>query len=37
MILESSIPLTLDFATLYLGKTRSLHFKQMKDCIHFEL
>jgi hypothetical protein len=26
-----SFPLTLNFATLYVGKTESLHFQQMKD------
>ena len=37
MIVELGIPLTLNFATLYLGKTKSLHFQQMKDCIHYDL
>jgi hypothetical protein len=37
MTVESSFPLTLNFATLYLGKTESLHFQLMKDSIHYEL
>jgi hypothetical protein len=37
MPVESDFLLTLNFATLYLGKTKSLHFQQMKDCIHYEL
>jgi hypothetical protein len=35
--MESGFPLTLNFATLYLGKIESLHLLQMKDCIHYEL
>jgi hypothetical protein len=34
---ESGFPLILNFATLYLGKTKSLNFQHMKDCIHYEL
>jgi hypothetical protein len=37
MTVESGLPLTLNFATLYLGKIKSLHFQRMKDCIHYEL
>jgi hypothetical protein len=37
MIMESGFPLTLNFATLYVGKTKNLHFQQMKDCAHYEL
>jgi hypothetical protein len=37
MTMESGFPLTLNFVTLYLGKIKSLHFQQMKDCIHYEL
>jgi hypothetical protein len=37
MIVELGFSLTLTFATLYLGKIESLHFHQMKDCIHYEL
>jgi hypothetical protein len=37
MTLELGFPLTINFATLYLDKTKSLHFQQMKDCIHYEL
>jgi hypothetical protein len=37
MTVELGFPLTLNFATLYLGKTKSLHFQQMKDYIHYEL
>jgi hypothetical protein len=37
MPVELGFPLTLNFATLYLGKTKSLYFQQMKDCIHYEL
>jgi hypothetical protein len=35
--MESGFPLTLNFATLYIGKIEILHFQQMKDCIHYEL
>jgi hypothetical protein len=31
MTVESGFQLTLNFTTLYLGKTKSLHFQQMKD------
>jgi hypothetical protein len=31
MPVESGFPLTLNFATLYLGKTKILHFQHMKD------
>jgi hypothetical protein len=37
MTMESGFPLTLNFATLYLGKIESLHFQLMKDCIYYEL
>jgi hypothetical protein len=37
MPVESGFPFTLNFATLCLGKTKNLHFQQMKDCIHYEL
>jgi hypothetical protein len=37
MTVESGFQLTLNFATLYLGKTKSFHFQQMKDCIRYEL
>jgi hypothetical protein len=37
MTVESGFLLTLNFGTLYLGKTKSLHFQEMKDCIHYEL
>jgi hypothetical protein len=33
MTVESGFPLTLNFATLYVGKIESLHFQQMKNCI----
>jgi hypothetical protein len=36
MTLELGFPLTINFAILYLGKTKSLHFQQRKDCIHYE-
>jgi hypothetical protein len=35
--MESGFPLTLNFATLYLGKIESLHFQHMKDCIHYRV
>jgi hypothetical protein len=31
MTVELGFPFTLNFATLYVGKTKSLHFQQMKD------
>jgi hypothetical protein len=31
------LSIDVQFATLQLGKTESLHFQQMKDCIHYEL
>jgi hypothetical protein len=37
MTVESGFQLTLNFVTLYLGKTKNLHFQQMKNCIHYEL
>jgi hypothetical protein len=37
MTMELGILLTLNFATLYVGKTKSLHFHQIKDCLHNEL
>jgi hypothetical protein len=37
MTVESSLLLTFNFATLYVRKTTSLHFQNMKDCIHYEL
>jgi hypothetical protein len=37
MIVESSFLLTVNFAILCLGKTKSLHFQQMKDNIHYKL
>jgi hypothetical protein len=36
MTVELGFPLTLNFATLYLGKIKSLHFQQMKDCIYYD-
>jgi hypothetical protein len=35
--MEWDFPLTLNFATLYVGKIERLHFQQMKDCIYYEL
>ena len=37
MTVESSFLLTINFATLYLGKTKSFLFQGMKDYIHYEL
>ena len=37
MTIESSFPLIFNFATLYVDKAQSLHFKQMKECIYYEL
>jgi hypothetical protein len=37
MTVESYFPLTPNFATLYLGKTKTLYFQQMKDSIYYEL
>ena len=37
MTVELGFPLTLNLATLYLGKTESLHIQYMKDSIYYEL
>jgi hypothetical protein len=37
MTVESCFLLTLNFDTLSLGKTKSLHFQQMKNSIQYEL
>jgi hypothetical protein len=37
MTVKSGFPLTLNLATLYLDKIQSLHFKQMKKYIYYEL